>query len=147
MTFGFHDTAITCTTLHSSLEIVTGNTILWPWYTLYSLFGIDILYIDLWSYLIESHIVRYLYWLIKSIKQDYWGRLVAGKIRDVCLEEWPLVGLMPHVLIIYAHPYYYMLHDTWVQWIVSPCYQDLLTHHLFDMQLSCGMRHKIVTLV
>ena len=40
-----------------------------------------------------------------------------------------------------------MLHDTWVQWTVSPCYQDPLTHHLFDMQLSCGMEHRKVALV
>ena len=40
-----------------------------------------------------------------------------------------------------------MLHDTWVQWIVSPYYQDPLTHHLFDMQLSCGMGHRMVALV
>jgi len=40
-----------------------------------------------------------------------------------------------------------MLHDIWVQWTVSPCYQDLLTHHLFAMQLSCGMGHRMVALV
>jgi len=40
-----------------------------------------------------------------------------------------------------------MLHDTWVQWTISPCYQDPLTHHLFVMQLSCGMGHRMITLV
>jgi len=40
-----------------------------------------------------------------------------------------------------------MLHDTWVQWTVSPCYQDPLTNHLFNIQLSCRMGHRIDTLV
>ena len=32
-------------------------------------------------------------------------------------------------------------------WTVSPYYQDPLTHHLFDMQLSCGMGQRMVALV
>jgi len=40
-----------------------------------------------------------------------------------------------------------MLHDTWVQSTVSPCYQHPLTYHLFDMQLSCGMGHRMIVLV
>ena len=52
-----------------------------------------------------------------------------------------------HDFVIYARSCYYMLHDTWVQLTISPYYQDLLTHHLFDVQLSCGMGHRMVALV
>jgi len=64
------------------------------------------------------------------------------------LEGRPLVGLNTTLdLVIYARSCYYMLHDTWVQWTVSPCYQDPLTYHLFDMQLSCGTGHRMVALL
>jgi len=62
------DTNTTCTTLHLSLDMATVYIVPWSWYTLYSLFSIDILDIDLWSYLIESSIILYSYWLIKLIK-------------------------------------------------------------------------------
>jgi len=56
-------------------------------------------------------------------------------------------GLATRDLVIYARSRYYILHDIWVQWTASPCYQDPLTHHLFDMQLSCGMGHRMGALV
>ena len=34
------------------------------------------------------------------------------------------------VLVIYPRTCYYMLHDTWIQWTISSCYQDPLTHQL-----------------
>jgi len=43
LTFGLHDTDITCTTLYLSLDIVTVYIVPWSWYTLYSLSGTDIL--------------------------------------------------------------------------------------------------------
>jgi len=74
---------------------------------------------------------------------------VAGEIQGGVLGRATPCGYGCHTwsCYIYARSCYYMLHDTWVQWTVSPCYQDPLTHHLFDMQLSCGMGHRIVVLV
>jgi len=87
------DTDITCTTMHISLDIVTIYIVPWSWYTLYSLFDIDIIDIDLWSYLIESPIVLYLHWLIKLTKPGLLGQTDSRGIREACLEGRPLVGL------------------------------------------------------
>ena len=76
------------------------------------------------------------------------GETVAGEIQGGVLGRATLMGLdATRDLVIYACSCYYMLHDTWVQWTVSLCYQDPLTHHLFDMQLSCGMGHRMIALV
>ena len=95
MTIGLHIGCHwhSCTTLHSSFDIVTGNNVPWPWYTLYSLFDIDILDIDLWSYLIVSPIVLHLHWLMKLIKLGLLGETYSRRIREVCLKGRSLVGL------------------------------------------------------
>jgi len=80
MTFGLHDTDITCTTMHSSLDIVTVYIVLWSWYILYSLFDTGILDTDSWSYYTEPHTILYLHWLIKLTKPRLLGKTVAGKI-------------------------------------------------------------------
>ena len=78
------------------------------------------------------------------------GRLVAGDQGGVLGRATPR-GFGCHtwscVLVIYAHTYYYMLNDTWVQWTASPWHQDPQTYHLIDMKLSRGMGHMMVKLV
>ena len=101
-----------------------------------------------WVMYTELHTILHLHWLIKLNKLGLLRETVAGKIQGGVLGRGPLVGLdATHDLVLYARSFYYMLHDIWVQWIVSPYYQDPLTHHLFDMQLSYGMGHRMVALV
>ena len=95
----------------------------------------------------KSHIVLHLYWLIKLTKTGLLEETGSRRNQGGVLERATPCGFGCHmcscILEIYVCTCYYMSHGTWVQWIVSPCYQDLLTHHLFDMQLPCGMGHKI----
>ena len=155
------DTDITCTTLHLfgitrttlylSLDIDTVYIVSWSWYTLYSLSSTDILDTDSWSYYPKSHTISHLYWLIKLTMSGLLGETGSRRNQEGALGRATLCGFGCHtcscVLEIYLCTCYYMLHDILVQWTVSPYYQDQLTHHLFDMQLSCEMRHMIVALV
>jgi len=155
MIFGLHDTDITYTTLHL-LDIT--------YTTLYLLLLLSTLSRDLDTqyihYLVLIFLILFLHhvhWvthyfahaLINEINQ-------AGVIGGNCSRENTMrcawkggssEGLATRVFDIYARTCYYILHDTWVQWIVSPCDQDPLTHHLFDIQLSYGMGHRMVALV
>jgi len=106
---------------------------------------------DSWSCYIESRIILHLHWLMKLIKAGLLGEIGSRENQGGVLGRATPCGFKCHtrscVLVIYVRTYYYMLHHTCVQWTVSPCYQDPLTHQLFDMQLSCGMRHMRVALV
>jgi len=63
----------------------------------------------------------------------------GGSSADLATRDLVFCDLCAHLLL--------QLHDTWVQWTVSLYSQDPLTHHLFNMQLSCGMGHMMVALV
>ena len=143
------DTYITCTTLHLSLDIAIVYFVSWSWYKLYSLSGTNVLDKDSWSYYTESHTILHLYWLIKLTKPGLLGKTGRRKTGRCVWKGDPLVGLDStcDLVFLWFMTCYYMLHDTWVQWTVSPCYQDSLTHYLFDMQLSCGMGHRMIVLV
>jgi len=134
--------------MHLSLDVVTVFyfpenlicivTTIWRWYSWY------------WSLILSRWVAYYLaLTLINKINQvgvtgGDCSRGNAGR----CAWKGPLVGLdATRDLVIYARFCYYILHDTWVQWAVSPYYQDPLTHHLFDMWLSCGMGHRMDALV
>jgi len=87
------DTDITCTTMHLSLDVATVYIVSRSWYTLYSLSDTDILDTDSWSFSTESHTILHLHWLMKLTKSGLLRETGSRGIRDVCLEERPLVGL------------------------------------------------------
>ena len=152
MTIGLHldDTDITCTTLHLSLGIATVYIIPWSWCTLYSLSDNDVLDTDSWSCYIESHTILHLHWLMKLTKSGLLRETGSRENQGGMLGRATLVGLDATRKLVFL----WFMHTPVITCYMIPkyselslCYQDPLTHHLFDMQLSCRMGHKMVALV
>ena len=121
MTFGLHDTDISCTTLHVSaitciiiylsldISIVYIFSVyfvitIWHWHSRYQ---IQIMYT-------ESHIILHLYWLMKLIKLGLLGETVVENIHRGMLRRAAPPRALPHVFLcswdLWAHQ---LLYVTW----------------------------------
>ena len=122
---------ITCTTLHLSRDIAT--------VTLSR--DRDTHYIHYLSLIFLILILGHAHWVSHYIAFALKNKINQAGVTggDYSRENpgryaWkgdPLWVWMPHVFLcleIYARICYYILHDTWVQWTVSPGYRDPLTH-------------------
>jgi len=124
--------------LHCPVILIHIIFTMWHWYLWHSF----------WIIYTESHTVLHLYWLIKLTKPGLLGETVAGKIQEGVLGRATPCGFGCHTWSYYLCALL-LLHVTWYLSTVNyfSLLSDPLTHHLFDMQLSCGMGHRMLALV